>query len=156
MSPSPALTISRVEVQRSRQLISDSRALIASAHVRLSHARQSIARQSYVRIVCAWCQQTMRWQRSEETVWGQISHSICFDCFAHMFGELDPGPTPPPLATHATAGDHPGHTLSLREEARRAGGTDTMADLARYRGLLVHPANAPLTPRTGNEAIALP
>src|SRR5215510_6265905 len=145
MSPSRALTVSRVEVQRSRQLISDSRALMASAHVRLSDARQSIARQSYVRIVRAWCQQTMRWQRSEETVGGQSSHSICFDCFAPVFWELEPGPTPPPLATHATAGDHPGHTLPLCEEARRAGGTDTMADLARYRGLLAHPANAPLT-----------
>ena len=150
MSPSPALTVSRVEVQRSRQLISDSRARIASAHVQLSHARQSIARQSYVRIVCAWCQQTMRWQRSEETVWGQISQSICFDCFAHVFWELEPGTTPPPLATHATAGNHPRDTLPLREEARRAGETDTMADLARYRGLLGHPANAPLAPCTGN------
>jgi len=150
MSPSPALTLSRIEVQRSRQLISDSRALIASARVQLSHARQSIARQSYVRIVCAWCQQTMRWQRSEETVRGQSSHSICFDCFAHVFWELEPGPTPPPLATLATAGEHPSGTLPLREEARRAGGTETMADLARYRGLLGHPANVPLTPRTGN------
>ena len=97
MSPSPALTVSRVEVQRSRQLISDSRALITSARVQLSDARQSIARQRYVRIVCAWCQQTMRWQHSEETVWGQISQSICFDCFAHVFGELEPGPSRPLL-----------------------------------------------------------
>ena len=156
MSPSPALTVSRVEVQRSRQLISDSRALMASAHVRLSHSRQSIARQSYVRIVCAWCQQTMRWQRSEETVWGQSSQSICFACFAHVFWELEPSTTPPPLATHATAGNHPRDTLPLREEARHAGGTDTMADRARHRGRLVPPANALLTPRTFNEGIALP
>src|SRR5262245_30690836 len=150
MSPSPVLTVSRVEVQRSRQLISNSRALIASARVRLSHARQSIARQRYVRIVCAWCQQTMRWQRSKETARGQISHSICFDCFAQVFWELDRRPTPPPLATHAAAGDHPSPGLPLRKHTCRAGGTDTMADLATYRALLGHPANTPLAPRTGN------
>jgi|SRR5262245_9661321 len=150
MSPSPALTVSRVEVQRSRQLIRDSRALIASARVQLSHARQSIARQSYVRIVCAWCQQTMRWQRSAEMVRGQSSQSICFDCCAQVFWELDRRPTPPPLATHATAGDHLSAGFQLREHARHAGETDTMADLARYRGLLGHPANAPLAPCTGN------
>src|SRR5262249_56570559 len=117
MSPSPALTVSRVEVQRSRQLISDSRALIALAYVRLSHSRQSLARQSYIRIVCAWCQETMRFERSAMTARGQISHSICFDCFAQVFWELDPRITPPPLATHAPAGDHPCDTLPLREEA---------------------------------------
>jgi hypothetical protein len=143
-------TVSRVEIDRSRRLIQDSRVRLASARKALQQAREALARQHYLQIVCAWCQQTMRWQRSAETVWGQSSHSICFDCFAPVFWELEPGTTPPPPATHAPAGDHPSHTLPLREEARRAGGTDTMADLARYRGLLGHPANTPLTPRTGN------
>ena len=90
--------VSRGEHHCSRVLISDSRALIASAKALISQSRQSIARQSYVRIVCAWCQQTMRWQRSEETVRGQISHSICFDCFAPVFRELDPVNAPSPIS----------------------------------------------------------
>src|SRR5262245_13582259 len=80
MSPATVLMMSRVEQHRSRVLISDSRALIASAQALIAQSRQSIARQSYVMIVCAWCQQLLRWQRSEETLRGQISHSICFDC----------------------------------------------------------------------------
>jgi hypothetical protein len=53
-------------------LISDSRVLIAAAKALIAQSRQSIARQSYVRVVCAWCQQPMRWQRAEATVRGQI------------------------------------------------------------------------------------
>ena len=45
--------------------------------------------QASLTIVCAWCQQTMRWQRAEGAARGQMSHSICFDCFADVFGELD-------------------------------------------------------------------
>jgi hypothetical protein len=99
MSLPAALMGSRGAHHRSRGLISDSRALITSAKALISQSRQSIARQSYVRIVCAWCQQTMRWQRSEATVRGQISHSICFTCFAHVFGELDPVNAPSPVST---------------------------------------------------------
>src|SRR5262245_22795691 len=145
-----ASTVSRVEIDRSRRLIQDSRVRLASARQALQQAREALARQHYRQMVCAWCQQTMRGQRSAATVGGQSRQSICFDCFAQVFWELDRRPTLPPLATHAPAGDHPSHTLPLREEARRAGGTDTIADLARYRGLLGHPANTPLTPRTGN------
>ena len=101
MSPPTTLTVSRVEHHRSRVLISDSRALIASAKALISQSRQSLARQSYVRIVCAWCQQTVRWQRSDATVRGQISHSICFACLAHVFWELDPVNAPSPVPAHA-------------------------------------------------------
>ena len=90
MSPSAAPTVSHVDIQRSRQLIHDSRALIASAKALIARSRQSIARQRYLTIVCAWCQQTMRWQRSAEAVRGQISHSICFACFVGVFRELGP------------------------------------------------------------------
>ena len=77
MPPPPVFTVSRVEVHRSRQLLRDSRALITSANALIAQSRQSLARQSYVRIVCAWCQQLMRWHRVAETARGQISHSIC-------------------------------------------------------------------------------
>jgi hypothetical protein len=73
MSPSPALTVSRVEVQRSRQLIRDSRVRIASAKEFIHQSRRTIS------------QQTMRWKRVEGAPWGQISHSICFACFAYEF-----------------------------------------------------------------------
>jgi len=95
MSPSAAPTVSHVDIQRSRQLVHDSRVLIATAKKLIAQSRQSIARQSYYRVVCAWCQQTIRWRRCEETPQGQISHSICFACFADVFQELDPGTTPP-------------------------------------------------------------
>gem|GEM_PF-3151686 len=134
----------------SRRLINDSRVLIASAKALISQSQQAMARQRYVRMVCAWCQETIRFARATGTARGQISHSICFACFAPVFGELDRRPTPPPRATPAAAGAHPSPGLPLREHARRAGETDTMANLARYRGLLGHPANAPLAPRTGN------
>jgi hypothetical protein len=32
----------------------------------------------------------MRWQRAEGAAQGQISHSICFDCFVDVLRELDP------------------------------------------------------------------
>jgi hypothetical protein len=155
--PSPLVhTVSRVEAQRSLQLINDSRVLMALAQALIAQSRQSMARQSYVRIVCAWCQQMLRWHRAEEMIRGQISHSICFDCFAHVFWELDPDNTPPPICTQATAGDHSSHGLQLREDARRAGATDPMAGVASHRGGLGYPADVPLTPRTFNEVITLP
>ena len=104
MAPATPCTISRAASHRSRVLISDSRALIASAKALIAQSRQSIARQSYVRIVCAWCQQTMRWQRSAEAVRGQISHSICFACFAGVFRELGPGNNLPQVSTQVDEG----------------------------------------------------
>ena len=65
MSPSAAPTVSHVDIQRSRQLVHDSRGLIASAKELIAQSRRSIARQRYLTIVCAWCQQTIRWQRTE-------------------------------------------------------------------------------------------
>jgi hypothetical protein len=146
----PALTVNRGNVQCSRELIRDSRMLIAAAKALIAQSHLSLARQSYIRIVCAWCHETMRFERAARTARGQISHSICFDCFTQVFWELDPRTTPLPLSTHAMAGDPPSPGLQLREDARRTGGTDTMADLARYRALLGHPANTLLTPCTCN------
>jgi len=95
MHPPNVPTVSRVVLGRSRQLMHDSRARIASAQEVLRQARQSLARQRYLRIVCAWCQQTIRWRRAQEPALRPISHSICFDCFADVFRELSPArPTP--------------------------------------------------------------
>jgi hypothetical protein len=54
--------------------------------------------QTSLTIVCAWCQQTIHGQRAEGAARGQISHSICFDCFADVFEELDPVNDPPPFS----------------------------------------------------------
>jgi hypothetical protein len=104
MQPLTVFTRPGVEVRRSRQLIQDSRALLASAKEVLQQARQGLARQRYRQIVCAWCARTLRWQRCEEAARGQVSHSICFDCFAGVFQELAPG-TAMPLG--ATRGAYP-------------------------------------------------
>ena len=92
MPSPPARTIRGVEPHHSRQLRSDSRALIASAKAVIAQSHQSIARQGYRRIVCAWCQKTPHWQRAVGAVRGQISHRICFACFVHVFRALDPVP----------------------------------------------------------------
>jgi hypothetical protein len=97
MPPPSVLTVSRVKYLRSRQLISDSRRLLASARELIAQSRQSLARQSYGRIVCAWCQATIRFERVSEAARGQVSHSICFACFAHVFPELAPVNTLPPV-----------------------------------------------------------
>jgi hypothetical protein len=93
-----ARTISGVEIEQSRQLIRDSRALMASAKELIRQSRYVMAQQTYLTIVCAWCQQTMHWRRIEGAARGQISHSICFDCFAPVFWELDPVNAPPPFS----------------------------------------------------------
>jgi hypothetical protein len=90
MPPPPALMVSRVEVYRSRQLIRDSRQRIASAKALIAQSQQSMARQSYVRVVCAWCQATIRFEPSPITARGQVSHSICYDCFVPIFQEVAP------------------------------------------------------------------
>src|SRR5262245_36979111 len=79
------------EVQRSRQLIQDSRALMAGVQEVLRHARESLARQRYRQIVCAWCQHTIRWQRCGEAAPWAVSLSLCYECFAGVFQELPPG-----------------------------------------------------------------
>ena len=90
MSPEPARTISRVEVLRSRQLMRDSQALIAHARELLRQSRWIISQQTFLQIVCAWCQETIRFERSPVTARGQVSHSICYDCFVPVFQELTP------------------------------------------------------------------
>ena len=101
MSPQPARTVSRVAHRRRRQWIHNSRALITHAKALIAQWRQSIARRCYYRIVCAWCHQTIRWQRTEEAARGLISHSICFTCFADVLQELDPANALPPVPTKA-------------------------------------------------------
>lgn len=101
MSPPTAFTVSCVAHHRSRLLISDSRARIASAQALIQQSRQSMARQSYVRIVCARFQKTIRFERVAVTARGQISHSICFPCFADVFQELDLAKAFPPVPTQA-------------------------------------------------------
>ena len=98
MPPPPARTGSRVDPQRSRQLIRDSQALITHARELIRASRFAIGQQTSLKIVCAWCQQTIRWERSAGAARGQISHSICFDCFADVFQELDAVSALPPLS----------------------------------------------------------
>jgi len=95
-------TVSRAEIDRSRRLLQDSRGLLAAAREALQQAHEALARQHYLQIVCAWCQQTIRWECCEQAAWGQVSHSICFDCFASMFPELAPGAALPPLPIQRT------------------------------------------------------
>jgi len=98
MHPPDVPLVNRDALGRSRQLLHDSRVLLASAREVLHGARQSLARQRYLRIVCAWCQQTIRWRRAQEPALWPISHSICFDCFADVFRELAPTCTTPVAA----------------------------------------------------------
>src|SRR4029450_11392637 len=60
--------------------------------------RGAIGQQTSLTIVCAWCQQTIGWQRSEGAAREQISHSICLACFADVVQELDPQNAPPPFS----------------------------------------------------------
>jgi hypothetical protein len=109
MPSPPGRTVSRVAIHRSRQLISDSRVLIAVAKALITQARQPIACQNYGQIVCAWCQQTIGWQRVEAAERGLISHGICFTCCAQMFPELPRAPrTPSPRGSyHRTPKNRP-------------------------------------------------
>jgi hypothetical protein len=66
--------------QRSRVLIHNSCVLIASAQEVLDQARRSLARQQYLKVVCAWCTRTIRWQQREGAVPGNVSHGICRAC----------------------------------------------------------------------------
>ena len=96
MASLTAGTISRVEHARSRQLICASRRRIASARALMGQSRQAMRRQNYVRVVFAWCQATLRFERATTATRGQVSHSICYACFAPVFQELAPGTIPPP------------------------------------------------------------
>jgi len=74
---------------------------MASARALMDQSRQPMHRQSYVRIVCAWCQATMRFEPCAVPARGQVSHSICYACFAPVFQELTPGDALPPVPTLA-------------------------------------------------------
>jgi hypothetical protein len=78
----------RDDHHRSRALIQDSRACIASAHEVVDQAQRPMARQQYLKVVCAWCTRTIRWQRREGSVPGEVSHGICRACAAVVFREL--------------------------------------------------------------------
>ena len=73
---------------RSGVLIQDSCARIASAHEVLDQAHRSMARQSYLKVVCAWCTRTIRWQRRQRTVLGEVSHGICLACAAGVLRKM--------------------------------------------------------------------
>jgi len=106
MASLTAGTISHVAHVRSRQLIRDSRRRMTFAKALMDQSPQAMQRQNYLRVVCAWCQATLRFERATTATRGQVSHSICFDCFAGVFPELALGtalrPVPKPAAqTHA-------------------------------------------------------
>ena len=116
MAPPAAPPVRHGEIARSRQLIHDSRVRIASAKELIRQSQGTIRQHTYRKIVCAWCQETIRFERAEGAVWGQISHSICFDCFAPMFWELAPGNVPPafsPKAEPATPAPSSGRPLGV-------------------------------------------
>jgi hypothetical protein len=78
----------RYDPQRSRVLIHDSWARIASAHEVLEQARRSMARQTYLKVVCAWCTRTLRCQRREGSVASDPSHGLCRACAAVMLRKM--------------------------------------------------------------------
>ena len=94
MASPPACTDSDGAHARSCHLIRASRALITEVQEVLYDARHMLARQRYRKIVCAWCQQTIRWECCAPDAWSQVGHSICYECFAPVFQELAPGTIP--------------------------------------------------------------
>ena len=98
MASLTACTIRCVDHDHSRQLIRDSRRRMASARVLIDQSRQLLHRQHYIRVVCAWCQATIRFARVTTAPRGQVSQSICYECFAPVFQELAPGPILPPMS----------------------------------------------------------
>ena len=51
----------------------------------------------HLRIVCAWCQATIRFTCCPVADPDQVSHSICSDCLKPLLGDLDADDTLPPL-----------------------------------------------------------
>jgi hypothetical protein len=105
MPPLPAPVVAQRKHDRSQQLLADSWLLIVSAYALIAASRRSMARQRYVRIVCAWCQQTIRFVPGTGMARWQVSHSICYDCFAPVFRELEPGTAPPKAVPKPQAGE---------------------------------------------------
>jgi len=96
MASITAGTWCRAARARSGQLLRDSRTRIAFAEVLIDQSLQAMQRQNLLRVVCAWCQATLRFERATTATRGQVSHSICYECFAPLFQELAPGTIPPP------------------------------------------------------------
>ena len=84
--PSPATPIPpRAEYYRSLELIAGACRRIAEAKALVAYSRQSLARQRFLKVVCAWCQRPMGWERCDESAHGQVSHGICDTCSMRMF-----------------------------------------------------------------------
>jgi hypothetical protein len=66
-------------------LIAGAHQRIAEAKAILAHSRQALARQQFLRVVCAWCQQPLGWERCDERAHGQVSHGICDACSVRVF-----------------------------------------------------------------------
>ena len=47
-------------------------------------------------VECAWCKRHLRWKRTEGTVPGETSHSICPRCAADVLSTLPPAHSPAP------------------------------------------------------------
>jgi hypothetical protein len=101
----------RDDPHRSRALIHDSCARIASAQEVCAQAWRSMARQQYLQVVCAWCTRTIRWKRREGAAPGEVSHGICLACAAVVCRELharqphaDSGVASPDTQGHHAAG----------------------------------------------------
>jgi hypothetical protein len=73
---------------RSRVLIQDSYARIASAREVLDQAHRAMVRQQYLKVVCAWCTRTIRWQRREGAVPHELSHGSCLACAAVLLKKM--------------------------------------------------------------------
>jgi len=94
MASITAGTWCRAARARSGQLLRDSRTRIAFAEVLIDQSLQAMQRQNFLRFVCAWCQTTLRFERAMTPTLGQVSHSICYACFAPLMQELAPGAIP--------------------------------------------------------------
>ena len=63
---SPAIPLPpRAEYHRSHQLVVEARGLITLARDLMAQSRQSLAHQRFLRVVCAWCQRPMGWERRD-------------------------------------------------------------------------------------------
>ena len=89
-------TPKRVASHRSGLLIRNFCARIASAEALIHQARRAMARQRYLQIVCAWCQQTIRWAAVRGGgAGGQSSHHYLLCLFCGRVWGASPSPPIP-------------------------------------------------------------
>ena len=88
MQPPATLIPARAAYHRSRELIAAAHRRIAAAKAFIASTRQSLTRQRFLRVVCAWCQRPMGWERCDESAQGQVSHGICDACSVRVFAVL--------------------------------------------------------------------